>query len=152
MPVDVLIYAEVDQRPGEQELRELDRRLKAAHATWRVYWPIDVDDLGRTWITLEDELAVFPEDVKDMQLPPTRRLIEVNLWTPTYERGYERGDLPTHVRIAEFLERELPGCRVWHTNDASCEYGLRLWPAEVRADELAYYRRVGHEPYDRRSR
>ena len=76
--------------------------------------------------------------------------IDVGVTEAYYGKGYERGDLPLLVRIAEWLERRIPGAEVWYGHDAADE-AQPFGPPE-RDALMAYFNQVGHEPYDSRAR
>ena len=69
-------------------------------------------------------------------------LLDVNLYRNYYYAGYERGDLPLFVGIAEWLEQKLPGCRVFYGEDCSGE-GYPF-DAPMRNALIAYREAVGH--------
>jgi hypothetical protein len=77
--------------------------------------------------------------------------IDVHVCRDYYGVGYERGDLEWYIRLAEWLERNVVGCEVWYGNDCSDE-SIKPFGPDERAALLAYFRRVGHEPYDSRFR
>ncbi|WP_020476064.1 hypothetical protein [Zavarzinella formosa] len=103
------------------------------------------DDLMAPWIPLQ--LFEYPQCLPG----PLAHWYEANLAKSYYGLGYERGDLPLFLRCAEWLEAAVPRGEVWHGNDSTdesvCPFG-----AEARAELLAYYERVGHEPYVSRHR
>jgi hypothetical protein len=68
-----------------------------------------------------------------------------------YGEGYERGDAEWFIRLAEWLERNIPGCEIWYGNDSSDE-SIKPFGIAERAAFLEYFRQVGHEPYDARHR
>jgi hypothetical protein len=49
------------------------------------------------------------------------RWYNANLSRAFYSRDYPRGDLPTIVRVAEWLERNVPGAEIWYGNDCTDE-------------------------------
>ena len=69
-------------------------------------------------------------------------LLDVNLYRNYYYAGYERGDLPLFVGIAECLEQKLPGCRVFYGEDCSGE-GYPF-DAPMRNALIVYREAVGH--------
>ena len=75
-------------------------------------------------------------------------LLDLNLSRSYYGVGYERGDLPLFIGIAEWLERELPGCEVLYGHDGTGE-GFPFGFGE-RAKLMAYHDKVGGEPYYRK--
>ncbi len=103
-----------------------------------------VDDFGtRRPLRYEDDPSFLPD--------PAAHWYDANLFNDYYGPGYERGNLPQIVRCAEWLEAAVPGGRVWYGNDCSDESIQPFGPPE-RAEAMAYYDRVGHEPYERRMR
>src|SRR5579883_2595839 len=72
--------------------------------------------------------------------------VDVGVCCAFYGEGYERGDAEWFVRLAEWLEQNVAGCEVWYGNDCADESIQPFGPPE-RAALLAYFRRVGHEPY-----
>ena len=72
---------------------------------------------------------------------------DVGLWGAVYEWGYERGDLPLFVRVAEWFEKRLPACEVWYGNDCT-EESIHFFGRRERECLTKYYEEVGHEPYD----
>ena len=73
--------------------------------------------------------------------------LDVGVDEAYYGKGYERGDPELLIRMAEWLERSIPSCEVWYGHDCSDESIESFGPAE-RDALLAYFRKVGHEPYD----
>lgn len=74
-------------------------------------------------------------------------LLDVNLYRNYYYVGYERGDLPLFVGIAEWLERKLPGCRVFYGADTTDR--VVSFNAPVRDALTAYHNAVGWDIYFR---
>lgn len=68
-----------------------------------------------------------------------------------YGEGYERGDAEYLVQLAEWLERQMPGCEVWYGHDAADE-SIKPFGAQERDTFIAYFRQVGHEPYNSKFR
>ena len=69
-------------------------------------------------------------------------LLDLNIRGSYYGVGYERGDLPLFVGIAEWLEQKLPGCRVLYGEDCSGEG----FPFDelLRVALMEYRRNVGY--------
>lgn len=72
--------------------------------------------------------------------------LDVRLEKPDYGVGYERGDPELFVRVAEWLERRIPGCEVWYGNDATLD-SVQPFDVSRREAMLGHFRKVGHEPY-----
>jgi hypothetical protein len=64
-----------------------------------------------------------------------------------YGEGYERGDAEYMVRLAEWLESNIPNSEVWYGHDVADE-SIKPFGAEQRDAFLDYFRKVGHEPWD----
>lgn len=101
------------------------------------------DDLMAPWVPLE--LFEYPQCLPG----PPAHWYEANLAMPYYAPGYERGHLPLFLRCAEWLEAAVPSGEVWYSDDVS-DASVRRFDPAARAELLAYYEQVGHEPYDRR--
>lgn len=74
-------------------------------------------------------------------------LLDVNLYRNYYYAGYERGDLPLFVGIAEWLEQKLLGCRVFYGADTTGD--VISFDASVREILMAYHNAVGWDIYFR---
>ena len=74
-------------------------------------------------------------------------LLDVNLYRNYYYVGYERGDLPLFVGIAEWLEKKLSGCHVFYGADSTGQ--VVLFDAPVRDTLMAYHNAVGWDIYFR---
>src|SRR5271166_4621205 len=66
-----------------------------------------------------------------------------------YGRGYERGDPELYVRLADWLERRIPGSEVWYGTDEADE-SIKPFGTHEREALMACFREVGHEPYNAR--
>jgi hypothetical protein len=74
--------------------------------------------------------------------------LNVGIHKSYYGEGYERGDAEYFVRLAEWLERAIPSCEVWYGHDVTDE-SIKPFGAGERNAFLAYFRKVGHEPYSK---
>ena len=68
-------------------------------------------------------------------------LLDANIRGPYYGVGYERGNLRLFVGIAEWLEKSLPGCRVYYGHDSDDQGSP--FDAPVRDILTAYHNSVG---------
>ena len=95
-------------------------------------------------------LLYLPREDYDLAQAEGERgfLLSVNLYRDYYYVGYERGDLPLFVGIAEWLEQKLPGCRVLYGADTTGD--VILFDAPVRGVLMAYYNVVGWDLYFRK--
>lgn len=138
MPVRGLLYLRLAEPLADAALDGLRTRFVAELG-------LDPgDDLMAPWVPLQPE--AYPECLPG----PHAYWYEANLAKSYYGPGYERGDLPLFVRCAEWLDG-VPGGAVWYGNDCSDE-SVRPFGPEAREELLAYYHRVGHEPFDSKFR
>lgn len=74
------------------------------------------------------------------------QFIYVALGTRYYGPGYERGDLPFIVSVADWLERNIPYCSIWYGGDSS---GIEVEPFDKPARDVmfAHFSQYGHRPY-----
>lgn len=74
------------------------------------------------------------------------QFIEVHLAGRYYGPGYERGNLPDYIAVANWLEARIPGCSIFYGGDSS---GICAEPfdAKGRAKYWEHFCRVGHAPY-----
>jgi hypothetical protein len=72
--------------------------------------------------------------------------IRVYLWGRYYGEGYERGDLPLYINVAEWLESRIPNAEVFYGGDSS---GVCAMPFnnEARMKLWKYFCQVNHAPY-----
>ena len=75
-------------------------------------------------------------------------LLDVNLYRNYYYVGYERGDLPLFVGIADWLEQKLPSCRVFYGADSTGQ--VISFDAPVRTALMTYHNAVGWDIYFRK--
>lgn len=137
MPTRGLLYLRVPEPLSDAALMDLRARFVTELG-------LDPDnDLMAPWVPLE------PSADSEFLPGPSAYWYEANLAKAYYGPGYERGYLPLFVRCAEWLELTVPGGEVWYGNDETDESVHPFGPV-ARAELLAYYERVGHEPFDSR--
>ena len=135
MPVMAVLLVRL---PADADFSDLNR--------WRrdLLTEFDPDAFGLdgplTWLK--------PDEVPPRAAKDDAHWLDAGLEQPHYGEGYERGDAHLIARVAEWFERRLPGCEVWYGHDVDDRYTKPFGPAEREA-LLAYYARVGHEPYQR---
>jgi hypothetical protein len=66
--------------------------------------------------------------------------LNLNLYKDYFGVGYERGDMPEFVRIAEWLEGRLEGCDVFYGED--CNSVVHPFTQGVRSKLLIYYQKT----------
>jgi hypothetical protein len=73
---------------------------------------------------------------------PCGQWIDLNVHASYYDPGYRRGDLPLFVKIADWVERVIPGAELWYGHDVGDDTIWPFGPAE-RARKMEYFNRVG---------
>lgn len=86
----------------------------------------------------QDGESIFPE--------PGEQLIECHLYGRYYGVEYERGDLPSILMVAQWLEDKIPGAEVWYGGDSSGVLAEPFGPAE-RAALWRHFLDNAHRPY-----
>ena len=104
---------------------------------------------GRRALELIDDL--YTQDGPDILPASNERFVLAHLMTRYYGPGYERGDLPFLIALAEWLERKLKPCEVWYGGDSSgvCAEPFGAKERAAMLDHLAsangrdYFRQTG---------
>ena len=99
------------------------------------------EDFGR-----EGLLTYLPRDEFDrvgMEEEPGF-LLDLNLNRKYFGKGYERGDAPLFVGISEYLEKRLPGARIFYGED--CSGDVFPFGQSEREALLRLYREARGEP------
>lgn len=109
-------------------------------------WEDYENDNGTTGRHALEIIEHYAQDGPAMQPAKGEQYIQVHPATRYYGKGYERGNLPKLIAIAEWLEHRLPGCAVWYGGDSS---GICAEPfGKVERDTLwQHFCTVGHRPY-----
>lgn len=117
MGIDAEMFVRVPFKPTEAQLRDWHFRLGSAfhHKLWifkrRDGFPQDPYLLFPVDVWEQDGDDIVPDDGETfLRFRPQTRF---------YGIGYERGDLPTILMLAEFVERLVPGGEVWYGGDSS---------------------------------
>lgn len=89
----------------------------------------------------------YEQDGPDIEPEDGEQFIQIHPATRYYGEGYERGNLPFLIMLAEWLERRIPGGVVWYGGDSS---GVEAEPFDKAAREKlwAHFCAVAHAPYD----
>jgi hypothetical protein len=61
----------------------------------------------------------YEQDGPDILPGKGETFVSVSLWSRYWGPGYERGDLPLILTLAEWLERKFPNGAVWYGGDSS---------------------------------
>lgn len=90
-------------------------------------------------------LSVYQQDGDDIVPEPGETFLGVGLETRYYGIDYERGDFPTISAVAEWLEANIPGGRVYYGGDSS---GICAFPWRNQKDSLwSHWLKHGRRPY-----
>lgn len=91
-------------------------------------------------------VPVYKQDGPAIHPREGEQLIRVGLFHRYYGQGYERGNLPLIVAIADWLEKRFSNSEIWYGGDSSgvC---AEPFPESARAALFDYFCRVGHQPY-----
>lgn len=109
------------------------------HENFLLWGPSESDPEGRRAlrrIEVAEEEHLFPE--------PGETLLQVSLRGRYYGAGYERGDLPLYLQLAEWLEYKIPGASVWYGGDHG---ELEFFGRANRERLFRHFVEVGHRPY-----
>ena len=132
MPVAAVMYVYIEEYCPDSVIAELAAELMRKF------------DLNNEDFYRGGPLVYMPREDYDLAhvVGESGFLLNVNILGPYYGVGYERGDLPLFVGIAEWLEQKLRGCRVFYGEDSSGEG----YPFDepLRAALLEYRRNAGY--------
>lgn len=135
MPTNAILVVSIPDKVPKASIQALRTRIRV--------------DLGLTDQDFYPDGPLIPLPNADDELAhpvdPSGILYDVNVLRAYYGVGYERGDLPLLIRIAEWLEVRLPGCQVLYGHDSDGE--TYPFDAAARAKLRRYYENVGHRPY-----
>ena len=137
MPVDAHVFATADEEVDEQFVRTLAADLADFLGADRFR---NDDGTSAVQKVARANYNFLPDD-----LPHAPSVLQVELSSPYYGPGYERGSWPEIAAVLEFLRRRLPGGRVWYGNDGGD------WVREVTIESLDalwdHWARNGSRPY-----
>lgn len=132
MGIDVVLVVSTPEPLSDERIEEIRQKMIAEQLD---VW--EYDESGIVYRCFERDSEGYHDHIKNACCVKTLMRY--------YGRGYERGPLPDIIKIAEFLEREIPDGTVYYGGD--CEDQIQPWPANDRAELLEYYNEVGDEPY-----
>lgn len=147
MGVDAEMFVRTRQNYTGEQVRKMAHNLAEAfgHKRFMISRPGEWDFYpnGKHCLELVDE---YEQDGPSEFPAEGEQLIQVNLYTRYYGRGYERGDWPFIYSVARWLEARIPDAKVWYGGDSS---GVLAYPLDdATKDELwTLFCGVGHEPY-----
>ncbi|MEO5803663.1 MAG: hypothetical protein ABIR24_09035 [Verrucomicrobiota bacterium] len=115
MPTGIELFATTDELISEHDVRVLASHLAECIGHDRLcIWR----EKGKHGIVLQhkSEYHLLPDN-----LPKTESILEVDLSTPYYGPGYQRGYWPEIAATIEFLRHRLPTAKIWYGEDCSSD-------------------------------
>lgn len=148
MGVDAQMLVKTRGDFSPQQVRRLSVDLCEAFGADAFFMqrPGEWDDTPPTGQHALEIVEKYEQDGDDI-LPATgEQFIEVHLSGRYYGEGYERGDLPKLIAIAEWLEHRIPDAEIFYGGDSD---GICAEPFDkaARAELFAHFAKVGHRPY-----
>lgn len=144
MGIDAQMLLKVNGEVSEDQVLAL--AVNAYERFGNVLFVWNSDDLGgkRHCITRVDR---YEQDGDDIMPEPGETFLEVHLSGRYYGEGYERGNLPGYIMLAEYFESVIPGVKVMYGGDSSgvCAEGFGK---QERDALFAHFVKVGHNPYE----
>lgn len=113
---------------------------------------------GKFWVDRkQNRRALYAIDRYEQDGPTLRpkegeQFVRVQLWDRFYGEGYERGDLPFIIMVAEWLEHRIravdgnESAEVWYGGDSSGICATRF-DAKRRLELFRYFVEQAHRPY-----
>ncbi len=111
MGIDARMYVRVQRKVSDKEILRLSYEVGEAFGADRFFRYGGEHNISK--------LSKIEQDGPDVNPGPGETILEVHVWTRYYGIGYERGDLPFLLVLAEWLERKLPDGAVWYGGDSS---------------------------------
>lgn len=143
MGVDAEMFVRTFARVDEARVRELAWEVAEAFGADNFWIWKDGYSGDRRALTLITE---YEQDGDTIYPAEGETFIQVSPATRYYGPGYERGDLPFLIGLADWLERRIPGAHVWYGGDSSGRCAEPFGKAE-RETMLAHFAEYGHCPY-----
>lgn len=89
------------------------------HHALSIIKPMDAETAAEYDVPQYAGKVVWTQDAEPEIAGPDEQFIKVHLYTRYYGEGYARGDWPTILMTAKWLELRFPGCEVWYGGDSS---------------------------------
>lgn len=160
MGIDAEMFIRTKRHPRPltgQGLRDIGRRLCSmyGHENFRLdrdFLEYEEDPVARKKLAARH--IIYPVDKWEQDGPDIlpeqgEFFYRIAIATRYYGVGYERGDLPFIIGVAEALEHMVPGCEVWYGGDSSGVLAEFFGPLE-RHRLIEHFYRHDHAPYTRR--
>lgn len=147
MGIDAQMFVKLtDQRLSESEVKHLAFTLGEAYGPHKFWIFKPNESYNREFRHCLTIINEYHQDGDTIYPAANEQFIEVHLGTRYYGEGYERGDLPFILSVAEWLERRLRGCQVFYGGDSSGVSAI-AFDAVERAKIFAHFADNGHRPY-----
>lgn len=145
MGIDAQLLVRNPKPLSPLEVRKMSRDLVAAFGIERfcVIPPGVYDENGSHALEIVDE---YVQDGPTLRPANGEQFIIVNVSSRWYGKGYERGDLPVLISIAEWLELRIQGSQIWYGGDSSGVLA-KSFDACGRRELFQHFVKVGHDPY-----
>lgn len=148
MGVDAQMSVRLVDPISDDELIDASYRLAESCGKDNTFWLSSDDDLKRGEI--RRALNRFDKDDceyygRGLVKPNDPHWLRVSLWGRYYGPGYERGYLWNFIAIAEWLERNFPGCTVYYGGDSDSK--LDVFDGPARQALIAHWAQHGGRPY-----
>ena len=139
MPTGIELFATTDDVVSERDVRVLASQLAESIGYDRL---LIQREEGVHGIVLQkkSDYHLLPDN-----LPKLKSILEVNLTTPYYGPGYERGSWPEIAATIEFLRHRLPNAKIWYGED--CSGDVHEMTPEKMNELWNYWAMNGGRPY-----
>lgn len=138
MGVDVRMYVTHDNTLTDAQVRRLSADIFDA-----MYGDFFYIDKERD----QHALSVMSQEEAPLPLRRYRQIIEVSTLDRYYGPGYERGNPPAIIAVAEWLDRRIPGCTIWYDGDCCDDDAIQPFDRKARLAMLDHWAEHGHAPY-----
>lgn len=132
MGIDAEMYVVTDDDLTDEQIVAVSHALGTAFGADKFMRTEQSDKWCRAHHNLS-RVEKIEQDGPDWHTPKGKYLYRVHLWTGYYGVGYERGDLPFLIVLAEWLEARFPGCQIMYGGDSSGVLVEPWGPKERRA-------------------
>ncbi len=145
MGIDAEMFVRTRATISDEEVRRLSWEVAEAFGADR-FWIWNHDSCSGARRAIE-RVEVFDAHDAELITPELgETFLVVNPCTRFYGEGYERGDLPFLIALAQWLEIRVPGGEVWYGGDSSGEEAKPFDEAR-RVQLFQHFATYGHRPY-----
>ncbi len=147
MGIDAEMFVRTKQVVSDRDVERWAYRLGEAFGHER-FFLMERDWEGKPRHAI-NKCTVYEQDGPNIVPEDGETFLTLSLHSRYYGEGYERGDLPFLIMLAEWLERNIPGGEVWYGGDSSGVLAKRFGKAE-REYLFTHFADVGGQPYSLR--